>query len=135
MPNWYGTSRSNYFAVKDKEAFLAWAKLRNLNLLSGKENPTVFGIYPHDELDGDWPSYDLDSDEPFDLCAELARHLAKGQVAILVKAGAEKLRYVTGEAIAVNHRGRCVTVYLNDIYAKAARAFRVPVDRIGVAKY
>src|SRR6266567_6943628 len=26
MANWYGTSRSNYFRVRDKDAFLKWAK-------------------------------------------------------------------------------------------------------------
>ena len=44
--------------------------------------------------------------------------------------GAEKLRYVTGEAIAANSGGRVVFLLLGDIYRKAAREFRVPESEI-----
>jgi hypothetical protein len=37
--------------------------------------------------------------------------------------GHEKLRYITGVAIAIHPGGRIVSVCLNDIYARAAEAF------------
>lgn len=30
MANWYGSARSNYFQVKDAEAFLGWVERRGL---------------------------------------------------------------------------------------------------------
>ncbi len=42
--------------------------------------------------------------EDFDLVEELAQHLADGEIAVLVEAGAEKLRYITGDAVAVRNR-------------------------------
>jgi hypothetical protein len=49
--------------------------------------------------------------------------------------GAEKLRYLTGVAIAVNHKGRVVEVTLSDIYRKAARSFRIAEGEITEATY
>ena len=63
--------------------------------------------------------YDERQDEERDLIIELSGHLADGWVAILMEAGAEKLRYVSGFAIAVNNRGAIETVHLSDIYEKA----------------
>ncbi len=136
MANWYGTSRSNYFRVKDPDAFLAWTKLRGLNAFTKPLQPDVFAVYPDDSGDdGSWPSYDLDSDTEIAFEAELALHLAKGEIAVLMQAGAEKLRYVNGVAIAVNAKGRIVALTLDDIYGKAARSFRVPEARISRAEY
>lgn len=44
------------------------------------------------------------------------RHLADDYVAIIVGAGAEKLRYISGYAIAFNNKGESVGVNLQDIY-------------------
>jgi hypothetical protein len=49
--------------------------------------------------------------------------------------GAEKLRYLTGVAIAVNHKGRVVELTLGDIYRKASRIFRVAESEITQATY
>jgi hypothetical protein len=76
----------------------------------------------------------MEEDKEFDLTAELAEHLSKGQVAILMEVGAEKQRYLTGEAIAVNSKGRVVFLSLGDIYRKAAREFRVPENEITYAE-
>jgi hypothetical protein len=77
----------------------------------------------------------MDEDTEIDLVRELAEHLPKGQVAVLMEIGAEKLRYLTGVAIAVNHKGRVVQLTLSDIYCKAARAFRVAESEITQATY
>jgi hypothetical protein len=136
MANWYGSSRSNYFRVKDSDAFLQWVGKRGLGLYKNSEDATVFAIHSGNSTDGgSWPSYDLGSVTEIDLVAELAQHLPKGQVAVLMEIGAEKLRYLTGIAIAVNHQGRAAVVSLDDIYRKAAHTFRVPENEISQAAY
>jgi hypothetical protein len=126
MANWYGTARSNYFCVRDRDAFLKWADSRGLGVFTNEESRDLFAIYGGEHTDdGSWPSYDMEGDTDIYLVAELAQHLPKGQVAVLMEIGAEKLRYLTGVAIAVNHKGRVVELTLSDIYRKASRAFRV----------
>ena len=135
MANWYGTSRSNYFRVKDKDAFLKWAEVRGLGVFKNEESADLFAIHGGSTDDGSWPSYDMEGDTEIDLVAELAEHLAKGQIAVLMEIDAEKLRYLTGVAIAINHKGRVVELTLSDIYRKAARAFRVAENEITQATY
>jgi len=135
MANWYGSSRSNYFRVKDRDAFLQSTERRGLGVFKNENNPDYFAIYSADNDSGSWPSYDLESDTEIDLVAELAQHLPKGQVAVLMEVGAEKLRYLTGVAIAVNPKGRVIDLTLGYIYRKAARTFRIPESQITRAEY
>ena len=136
MANWYGTARSNYFRVTDAEAFVQLAERRGLGVFKTERGADIFAIHSGDSTgDGSWPSYDMDEDSEIDLVRELAEHLPKGQVAVLMEIGAEKLRYLTGVAIAVNHKGRVVEVTLSDIYRKAAHAFRVAESDITQATY
>lgn len=124
MANWYGSSRSNYFKVEDEDAFREWAESRDLQVL---EKPGgLFGITPSSmSEDGSWPSYDYDEDCGIDFQAELIEHLAEGQVAIIMTIGNEKLRYLTGFAVAVAWDGRRTTVDINDIYDKVETEFGV----------
>ena len=136
MANWYGSARSNYFRVKDSDTFLNWANGRGLGVFKNEESRDLFAIYGGDHTDdGSWPSYDMEGDTEIDFVAELAQHLPKGQVAVLMEIGAEKLRYLTGVAIAVNHKGRVVELTLSDIYRKAARSFHVAESEITQAVY
>jgi hypothetical protein len=136
MANWYGTARSNYFRVKDNDAFLKWADSRGLGVFRNKESADLFAIHGGETTDdGSWPSYDVEGDTEIDLVSELAQHLPKGQIAVLMEIGAEKLRYLTGVAMAIDHKGRVVEVTLSDIYRKAARAFRVAESEITQATY
>jgi hypothetical protein len=135
MANWYGTARSNYFRVKDKDAFLKWADSRGLGVFTSEESADLFAIHGGGTDDGSWPSYDMEGDTEIDIVVELAPHLPRGQIAVLMEIGAEKLRYLTGVAIAVNHKGRVVDLTLNDIYRKAARSFHVAESEITQAAY
>jgi hypothetical protein len=135
MANWYGTARSNYFRVKEEGEFLKWADGRGLGVFKNEESRDLFAIHGGSTEDGSWPSYDMEADIEFDLVAELAQHLSKGQIAVLVEIGAEKLRYLTGMAIAVNPKGRVVELTLSDIYSKASRAFRIAESEITQATY
>ena len=133
MANWYGTARSNYFHVKDETQFLAWVDALNLDSFRDKEGRYAIAA----DNDQGWPSsyYDDDLGEefPLDLPIELSLHLADGEVAVLMEVGNEKLRYLTGYAVAVNHKGDLVSVGLDEIYKKACQAFHV--DAITRAEY
>ena len=124
MANWYGTSRSNYFNVKDEGTFREWAERRDLEVL---EDPSgLFGVAPSSmSEDGSWPSYDCDDDCEIDFQAELIEHLAEGQVAIIMTIGAEKLRYLTGYSVALAWDGRRISVDIADIYDKVEVEFGV----------
>jgi hypothetical protein len=129
LANWYGFSRSNYFKVKDREQFEAWVDgIDDLEILA--ENDGRFAI--NGAWYGGWPHarcHDERNDTPIDLACELSAHLEEGEIAVLLQAGAEKLRYITGDALAVNHRGEQVTLSLDDIYGLAKTAFGgVPSD-------
>jgi hypothetical protein len=140
MANFYGSARSNYFKVKDEATFLLWAKsVPGLGVWSQKNEAgeQEHGVYSDDGDSGCWPSCrELDDNHPdyeesdcgrvdIDLTQELSEHLLEGQVAVLMEAGAEKLRYVTGSAVAVDHTGKTVTIFLSDIYKLAHEAFGV----------
>ncbi len=135
MANLYGSARSNYFRVKDANAFHEWTERRQLEVFKSDKEADVVAINPSEDSDGAWPSYDLEEDAEFELATELAEHLVPGQVAVLLEVGAEKLRYLTGLAIAVNAEGGMVELTLSDIYRTAARAFRVPESEITSAEY
>lgn len=131
MANWYGTSRSNYFRVKDRAAFDAWLKTVpdiRVSEADASEDPGregKIGLFSSGEY-GDFPAsrYDEDKDDdlPLDLLAELALHLADGEVAVLMTVGAEKERYVTGWAWAVDSKGATVQLSLDDIYDLAKKS-------------
>ena len=124
MANWYGTARSNYFKVKDEEAFLEWTESRDLEVFEGRGG--LFGVAPSSmSEDGSWPSYDNEMDAEIDFQAELIEHLAEGQVAILMTIGSEKLRYLTGSSVALAWDGRRISVDIADIYDKVELEFGV----------
>lgn len=122
MADWHGGARSNYFKVKDEETFKTWT--RSVCDLGYWEKGGLFAIYSEDEFGG-WPSCrymdERDEYEDIDLVEELAEHLIDGEVAVLMEAGAEKLRYISGYAVAVNNTGKRISVSLNDIYELACK--------------
>jgi len=130
MANYYATARSNYFAVKDEQAFRAWATLRGLTILEPDfqditaDGISRFGIAPGDDDDsGSWPTVHFNDetgeDDDIDIAQQLAEHLADDEVAVLIEVGNEKLRYMIGTAEAVNNKGESVFVDLETIYESA----------------
>lgn len=130
--NWTGTARSNYFHVKDPAKFRAVvAGITDLTLLTAADGrvglrgddadsggwPIIWSIFPG-VLVGSDEADDADDDQVsvIDLVAD---HLADGEVAILMEAGSEGSRYITGNAIAINNRGEEVAINLDDIYDRA----------------
>lgn len=129
MATWQGLSRSNYFRVKNDEAFKAdMATTHAVVVVHGKlEHAGKFAVYANE--DGDWPSdrYDevSDSYHEVDFVEVLQGHLADGEVCVLMTAGHEAARYATGYAQAFRNAGEVVEVSLDDIYAKAREAFGI----------
>lgn len=132
MANYYATARSNYFAVKDEIAFREWADRFGLDILEPSHKDKVadgvrrYAITPKgDEDSGGWPTYIADDETDdyvdIDLPKELSAHLVPHEVAVLMEIGSEKLRYVTGVAVAINHKGRRVRMDLDSIYLAASR--------------
>jgi hypothetical protein len=134
MANYYATARSNYVRVRDVDAFRAWAESRGLEVMEGKptEGAASFMLAPSSWDGAGWPSavYDDDAGDwiDIDIYAEAAEHLVDDDVFVFMEAGAEKLRYVVGVAVAVNARGESASVSLNDIYAQAAALGAVRSD-------
>jgi hypothetical protein len=129
MANYYATARSNYFAVKDKTTFRSWAARTGLHILEPTHRDKVadgiprYGITPADGDDSGWPTlrYNEESNDydDIDVPGQLSEHLADDEVAILMEVGNEKLRYVSGSAVAVNNQGKSVFLNLGTIYRKA----------------
>jgi hypothetical protein len=66
---------------------------------------------------------------------ELAKTFVKGEVMVIMEAGAEGMRYVTGFACAFNHTGKEFWLNINDIYKLAAAKFGVKKSRIIPCEY
>ena len=117
MANWNGCARSNYVRVRDRELFLAWAQsLPDVEIV---EKEGAFALLATTD-DGGWSllrGREGQEDEPIDLAAEMAEHLAVGEVCIFQEVGAEKLRYLSGSALAVNRAGETLQISIDDIYA------------------
>lgn len=125
MANYTAAARSNYFRVKNPKAFRRWCDRLNLDIIQPDEGgpEPFFAITPSDDDTGCWPSFHPESDEEIDINHEFAPHLDPRDVAILMQSGHEKLRYITGFAIAVHADGRTLSISLHDIYDRAREEF------------
>lgn len=134
MANYIATARTNYFRVKDREEFEAWLETVGYNELSIIETDDAQRVglnATHGDCAGWSTSWQDEEGDEHDLLEELASHLADGEVAILVEAGAENARYVTGFAIAVQpdptapEGYRKLEISIADIYGMVQNAWNV----------
>lgn len=129
--NYYGKARTNYFLVKNADAFQAWAKtLPGVTLVTQNDEkdeaitPNTRFALLSDECDG-WPSYrvaDDDTskiDEEVDIIDDIIPFLAENEVAIFMETGHEGMRYLVGTATAVNDKGEVRQISLSNIYEMA----------------
>ena len=134
MANYYGVARTNYFAVKDAEAFKDEMANYAVEVITreGEDGVTLYGLMDTDSDGGGWNwSYVaelededgeiIETDLEIDWVEVFARHLVDGWVAILVETGAEKYRYVSGYALAVNSKGESREINLSRDIDKLAR--------------
>jgi hypothetical protein len=126
MANYYGTARSNYFRVKDEAEFIKWAEGLGLEII--RDEAGRFGLLPGDMSEGTFPSYseEVEAKDPesmgeIDVLDEISKHLAPGSVAIIMEAGAEKMRYIQGIATAINDKGETEQVDIAEIYDRAKK--------------
>lgn len=118
MANYYAAARTNYFRVKDKDKFVEamglWYGAEVIEGI-GKKGNRLYGLL-FDES-GIPSSKEVDGEiVDADIFNELKKHLPKGEVAIFMESGHEKLRYVTGYAIAVSPGRRDLCISIDDIY-------------------
>jgi hypothetical protein len=121
MANWYGTCRSNYFRVKDVDAFTAMLGEFEATLITDSEGRV--GFVSDNEFGGVPQTWPDDQEEPVSILDEIAEHLVENSVCVIIEAGAEKARYVTGRAVAIASTGEQTVIALDDIYAQAQTEF------------
>lgn len=84
--------------------------------------PTKWGFISNLEC-GSLPSFQYLEDgtevEIDDFLEVVSTYLQEGEVAVFIMAGAEKARYITAFAVAINSKGERVELSLYDIYEKA----------------
>ena len=130
MANYYGTCRTNYFEVKDLEAFKADLEKYDLTFIESEESKGGVGFTTQNTASGGLPTWetaeadeaedtevDWDEDAEIDWKRFFRRHLVDDSVAIVAESGAEKYRYIVGYTLAYTNKGLIHSVSLEDIYA------------------
>lgn len=129
MANWYGTARSNYVRFNDLDALKnSLAPFGSISISEGKPNRYCLLVTDPSD-DGGWPScaYDENDNEViFDPIKHICPFLHKDDILIMMQAGAEKLRYITGYATAYDHEGKHISIVLDDIYTIAKKKWNRP---------
>ncbi len=138
MANWCGTARTNYVRVKDVDALKELLEPFEVEVYTHPTMPRYVMLTPSSMSDYggfNFNNQDEDGNEVEFDWPDIAAHLDEGQILVAVEAGAEKLRYVSGFAVAVAWDGRVTDVNLNDIYEKARVDFNLPGHPIAAATY
>lgn len=137
MSDWYGGSRTNYVKIKDMDGLKKALEPFDLEIVEDRDSPNSIALLPNSEY-GDWPTwaYTEDGEEiELDPVGHICPFMEEGQVLVIMEAGAERLRYISGWAQAFTWDGRFVEVSLHQIYEKAAQEFGVPLTTITPASY
>jgi hypothetical protein len=139
MANWTGAARSNYVKFVDVDKLKEVLKPFDIEVSANDNGDGTYCLLSKAE-NGDWPGAAPDPADPdewidFNPVELICPHLQDGEVLVLMEAGHEKLRYVSGWAGAYTANGSHVVVNLMDIYDEAAKAFGVPVNKITAAEY
>lgn len=119
MANYECTARTNYFKVKHATRFATWAKRFQCELVRDSKDPDMVAMLFQDGIPAGYHNDKKDDYIEVDFTHELSKHLKPYYVAIIMESGAEKMRYVSGQAIAVNSKGKTVFLQLHDIYEQA----------------
>ena len=123
MANYYESARTNYFRVKDIDAFKEELKdVKSLTIaVEHRDLKDYVCLLAENENGFSWDYYNesLDDYVEIDWDGIFNKHLVDGSVAIIIGAGAEKLRYISGYAIAFNNKGETKRINLDEIYKLA----------------
>ncbi|MDH5523085.1 MAG: hypothetical protein OEY01_03645 [Desulfobulbaceae bacterium] len=120
--DYFGIGRSNYFKVKDPISFSNEAIDVGLQFIKKTfaDDITRYGCIAEE----DWPSSYIDKDDceqDFDIVEFIKKHLADGEVAVLMTTGYEGTRILVGQALAIAWDGRVEDIDLEQIYDIAAK--------------
>lgn len=151
MANWYGAARSNYVKVADMPGLQAALEPWPVSIRPEAGNPDLVCFLSEEQDSGGWPSFAtvevqdpafpedsdclVEDEIEFDPEVQILPFLEPGQVLIMMEAGHEKLRYITGSAVAYCQGKPLVALNLNDIYVMAHEAFGVPRNQITEVSY
>lgn len=129
MANYCGMFRSNYFKVKDVKKFREFVDQYPCEAIEMRVDGEDDSNRPSDvaimsQCDGIPSNTHEDSDNGHFL-NELPKHLVDGEVAVFYEVGNEKLRYLVGCSIAVHSSGKMISSYIEDVYKKMRRSFKV----------
>lgn len=129
MANYHARIRSNYFKVKDADAFAAFCNRLDLEIIRDERDPTRYGFMGDSDQGAPTGYYDPETDQfvEVDFFNELADHLVPGEVAVYQEIGYEKFCFLSGYAVAVNSEGETRTVDIDDIYDLAKELTDKPV--------
>jgi len=146
VANWYGTARSNYVRIKDMDGLKKALGPFDIKVVA-KDNsdPNLVCFLSVDADSGGWPGFgyvEAENEETgagdeveFDPAAHICPFMADGEILVMMEAGAEKLRYVTGSAQAYNSKGEVVYLNLDRIYKLAAKKFKADLSKISLCEY
>lgn len=98
-----------------------WASIESIDQLSSKGLSKDSG---EDEIDEEGAE-----EQEYDLPALICPFLVDWEIVVMMEAGAERLKYITGEALAFDHTGQMVQVSLRDIYKLAKEKFGTEPSR------
>lgn len=127
MANYYEKARTNYFKVKDFTKFREFIdKFSSIELVV-EEQKGGYALLFSEESGVPSQYYDEDTDDfiEVDFIYELSRFITDDSIAVIQAVGSEKLRFVSGYAIAVNSKNEQVSININEIYERAKEKFGV----------
>jgi hypothetical protein len=140
MANYYGSARSNYVTIIDREGLdKALAPFDRPGIRRSESGKSAFmGNDPDSGSFTSWGIGENGEDLEFSWEKHVMPYVAEGEVLVIMEAGAEKLRYIVGVSVAFIRRGdkvQSIFVDIESIYKKAAKKFGVPRAEITDATY
>lgn len=138
MADFTGASRTNYVTIEDMPGLMAYLSGSNITL---EEQEGKHAFFPSESSEG---MFDLDfrNDEGEEVhldWEEVMQYIKQGEVLVVMSAGHERLRYISGYSQALIRRpdGTVDTseLWLSQIYNKAAAELGVNPADITSAEY
>ena len=101
MANFNAVSRTNYFEVKDRAAFIAELdklSFEDMEVFDSQHNPNKIALGGYSDIT---VVYDEEKDELVEVFELIQKHIKEDDACIFLLAGYEKLRYVVADALVV----------------------------------
>lgn len=139
MANWYGAARTNYVSVDLPAMTEALAPWDGVEIVTNPKGQVGFLAQTEDGSFPSWSEDEEGNEIEFSIEDTIMPHVAVGQVLVVITAGHEKMRYITGYANAYTRDAdgavRFKGIALHDIYELAAKQFGIDQATITAAEY